>query len=76
MPNKPPRITGEEAVKAFCKAEYFVDRIKGAHHILKHPQKKERLSIPVHKGTNIGIGLLSKQIKIAGMSNEEFYNLL
>lgn len=76
MPNKPPRITGEEAVKAFIRAGYYLDRIKDSHHILKHPDKRELLSIPIHKGTNIGIGLLSKQIKVAGMSNEEFYNLL
>jgi len=76
MPNKPPRITGEEAIKAFCRAGYNLDRINGSHHILKHPCKRERLSIPVHKGSILGIGLLCTQIKIAGMTIEQFNNLL
>jgi predicted RNA binding protein YcfA (HicA-like mRNA interferase family) len=76
MSDKLPRITGMEAVDAFRKDGYFVDRIKGSHHILKHPQRKERLSIPVHKGATIGIGLLKKQIKISGMTVDEFCKLL
>jgi predicted RNA binding protein YcfA (HicA-like mRNA interferase family) len=76
MPNKLPRITGEEAIKAFCKDSYRLDRIHGSHHILKHPDRKERLSIPVHKGETLGIGLLGSQIKIAGLTAEQFISLL
>jgi predicted RNA binding protein YcfA (HicA-like mRNA interferase family) len=73
---KVPRITGEEAIKAFGKAGFALDRVRGAHHILRHPEKIVRLSIPVHKGDTLGIGLLRKQIKDAGMTVEEFVALL
>jgi predicted RNA binding protein YcfA (HicA-like mRNA interferase family) len=76
MPNKLPRVTGAEAVKAFCKAGFGVDRIRGSHYILKHPDKTVRLSIPVHSGQDLGVGLLVAQIKAAGMSIEEFVALL
>jgi predicted RNA binding protein YcfA (HicA-like mRNA interferase family) len=76
MPNKLPRISGEDAIRAFRKDGYRLDRIHGSHHILKHPDRKERLSIPVHKGTTVGVGLLGKQIKIAGLTVERFNNLL
>jgi predicted RNA binding protein YcfA (HicA-like mRNA interferase family) len=76
MPNKVPRISGIEAIKAFGKAGYEVDRIRGSHHILRHPEKPEALSIPVHSGSTVGVGLLGRQIKLAGLTVEEFVALL
>jgi predicted RNA binding protein YcfA (HicA-like mRNA interferase family) len=76
MSSNVPRISGNEAVKAFCKAGYFIDHIRGSHHILKHESRVGRLSIPVHAGRTVGIGLLQSQIKAAGMTVEEFSALL
>jgi predicted RNA binding protein YcfA (HicA-like mRNA interferase family) len=76
MPNKVPRVTGEEAIKAFCKAGYARHHATGSHHILKHPDRSARLSIPVHAGDTVGVGLLRKQIKKAGLTVEQFIDLL
>lgn len=76
MPNRMPRVTGEQAVKAFCESGYAIDRIAGSHRILKHPNKIERLSIPVHAGKTLGVGLLSSLIKTAGLTVEQFSALL
>lgn len=76
MSSKVPRITGEQAVRAFCKLGYTVVRISGSHHYLRHPQKKVALSIPVHKGHTLGVGLLSSKIKDAGLTVEEFLEIL
>jgi predicted RNA binding protein YcfA (HicA-like mRNA interferase family) len=73
---KVPRIPGREAVAAFEKFGYEVDRVKGSHHILKKPGCFELLSIPVHDGKTVGTGLLSHQIKLAGLTIEEFRKLL
>jgi predicted RNA binding protein YcfA (HicA-like mRNA interferase family) len=75
MPSKVPQVTGEEAIKAFGGAGYALDRIKGSHRILKHPERRERLSIPVHAGKTLGIGLLRSQIRAAGLTVEEFIDL-
>ncbi len=74
--SKVPRITGDEAVKAFLGVGFVLDRIRGSHHILRHPQKTVRLTIPVHAGGTLGIGLLRSQIKDAGLTVEEFTKLL
>ncbi|MCD4727482.1 MAG: type II toxin-antitoxin system HicA family toxin [Pirellulales bacterium] len=76
MPSKVPRISGKDAVRAFRKAGYFLDRIRGSHHILRHPNKRAHLSIPVHKGRTVGVGLLCSQIAVAGLTVEEFVGLL
>ncbi|MEA1949860.1 MAG: type II toxin-antitoxin system HicA family toxin [Planctomycetota bacterium] len=76
MPNRVPRVSGRDAVSAFLKAGYAINRINGSHHILQHPQKNERLSIPVHAGRTVGAGLLSRQIKLAGLTVEQFIDLL
>lgn len=69
-----PRITGAQAVAAFQKAGFQVIRITGSHHILKRDGCPHRLSIPVHAGKTLGTGLLKSQIKLAGLSVEEFFD--
>ena len=76
MPSKVPRITGEQAVRAFCRDGYSIVRISGSHHFLRHPDKPIALSIPVHKGKTLGVGLLASKIKDAGMTVEQFIALL
>lgn len=76
MSSKVPRVTGEEAIKAFCKDGYSIVRITGSHHYLRHPGKPVALSIPVHKGHTLGVGLLASKIKDAGLTVEEFQRLL
>jgi len=74
--SKLPRVTGEQAVKAFARVGFTVDRIKGAHYILKREAGGVRLTIPVHKAKTIGSGLLHSLIAAAGLTNEEFRELL
>lgn len=69
-----PRITGKEAVKAFERAGFVLNRVKGSHHILK--RNGVRLSIPVHSGITVGVGLLNSLISAAGLTVDEFLELL
>ena len=71
-----PRISGEEAIKAFGCVGFRVARINGSHHILKREGTPALLSIPVHRGKTIGIGLLRSQIDAAKMTVKEFKELL
>ncbi len=73
---RPPAITGKEACKVFAKVGFEWCRTKGSHHILKHPTNRNRLSIPVHGGETVGLGLLEDQIKKANMTVEQFIELL
>ena len=73
---KVPRVTGPEAIKAFERVGFTLDRIRGAHHILRRPNDAVRLSIPCHSGKTLGVGLLASQIKAANLTVEEFIPLL
>lgn len=71
----PRDISGQKAVKAFEKIGYYIDHQRGSHIILYHKTRKpHRLSIPNHK--TLRTGLLSKLIKDAGLSAEQFKKLL
>ncbi len=71
-----PRITGGRAVRAFERAGFVLDRISGSHHILKKEGHALRLTVPVHKGKTVGVGLLSSLIDAAGLTVDEFVALL
>ncbi|MBL8828480.1 MAG: type II toxin-antitoxin system HicA family toxin [Planctomycetaceae bacterium] len=72
---KVPRITGAEAIRAFGKVGYVLERVSGSHHILKRSQSAT-LSIPCHGNKTIGVGLLRAQIDAAGLTVEQFIELL
>jgi predicted RNA binding protein YcfA (HicA-like mRNA interferase family) len=68
-----PVISGDQFVKAVRKIGYNWDHTEGSHMILLHPSGR-RLSIPRHP--ELGRGLLRALIRDAGLSREEFNNLL
>jgi len=71
-----PRIQGQEAVRAFKRDGFVVDRIKGSHHIMKKDGHPYILSVPVHSGKTLGVGLLKSLIEAAGLTVEQFKQLL
>ncbi len=66
-------ISGRRAVAAFRRAGYAVDRQKGSHIILKK-RGKPHLVIPNHR--SVAPFLLRSQIRRAGLTEEEFLDLL
>lgn len=71
-----PRITGDEVIRALKRAGFVVDRQRGSHVILVHPQHHRRVSVPVHAGKTVKVGTLSGILDDAGLSAEEFTALL
>jgi len=72
---KLPILSGQEIVKALKKLGYEIDHQTGSHMILR--QNKEpfrRLTVPNHK--EMAIGTLRAIIRQAGLSREEFFELL
>jgi predicted RNA binding protein YcfA (HicA-like mRNA interferase family) len=70
-----PRISGREAVAAFRRLGYEVDRQKGSHIILRHSAPPfRRLTIPDHR--EIAKGTLRALIREAGITVEEFVGLV
>lgn len=74
--SKIPRLTGQNVKRAFERAGFYEDRMRGSHCILKKPGHRFHLSVPMHKGKTIGIGLLASLIEASGLTEEEFATFL
>ena len=66
-------ISGRRAIAAFCRAGYEVARQRGSHAILRR-RDFPSLVIPRHR--NLAPFLLRAQIRRAGLTEEEFEELL
>ena len=72
---KLPVVSGKEAIRAFEKAGWYVDRrAKSRHIIMKKPGMKVTLSVPEHKA--LDRGLLRALLRDACISIADFNELL
>ena len=76
MSPKIPIVTAKELIRALKRTGFSEDRQKGSHLTLINPKTNKTVTIPVHTGVDIGKGLLKKIITEAGLTTEEFINLL
>jgi predicted RNA binding protein YcfA (HicA-like mRNA interferase family) len=70
-----PRLTGQEVVRALSKAGFEVLRQRGSRVFLKHADGRATI-IPIHGGEVLGPGIMSKILRDAKLSREEFHKLL
>lgn len=66
-----PRLTGHQVLKALQKGGFVVLRVKGSHHFISHPDGR-RTVVPVHRGEEIGPGLLLKILRDCEVEREQF----
>ena len=66
----------EKVIKAFERAGWLNKGFRGSHVKLTKEGNPNILSIPVHKGKPIKIGLLQDQIRKAGLTEEDFLKLI
>ena len=74
MPQKLPVISGNDAVKAFSRDGWRVDRITGSHAVMRKEGSAVTLSVPLHQ--ELKKGLLRSLIKDAEIDLEKFLALL
>lgn len=65
-----PTVTGTELLKALGKLGFEVVRVKGSHHFLRHSDGRATV-VPVHKGEDIGRGLMAKILRTTDVDPEE-----
>lgn len=68
-------IAPEKVIRALERAGFERIRQRGSHVFLKHPDGRATV-VPVHKGEDIGRGLLRKIMKDAKLTREEFLELI
>jgi len=74
---KLPRITGAEIIRALRRAGWYIHYQHGSHVYLKHSDYPHmRITVPVHAGEIIKPKTLQSILKQAGLSVNEFQELL
>ena len=73
--SRAPRVTGPELITALAKAGFFVLRVKGSHHFLRHQDGRSTV-VPAHSGETIGPGLLHKILRDCRITAEQLSELL
>jgi predicted RNA binding protein YcfA (HicA-like mRNA interferase family) len=63
-------------LRVFESVGYVLKAEKGSHKILRHPDKRLNISIPVHAGQEVQPELIHDLIKKAGLSREEYLAIL
>jgi len=72
-----PALNGRDVIRALEKAGFVVVRIKGSHHIMVHRDDRTRMTnVPVHPSSDLARGTLRDIIKQAGLTVDEFLDLL
>lgn len=71
-----PALKPAKVLRALQRAGFYIHHTKGSHYYLKHPDKPElRVTLPFH-GTDLKRRTLTSIIDQAGLSVEEFLELL
>lgn len=76
MSDKLPAVGGKQVIAALEKEGWYVKRVRGSHHILRHPSIPDAIPVPVHGNRPIKRGTLSSIMRAAGISRGEFAQLL
>ena len=71
-----PALTPRKVIAALKRAGFFVHHQTGSHRLLKHPDNPRlRVTVPYHN-KDLKLGTLRSIIRQAGMTPEEFLDLL
>ena len=72
-----PQVSGKEMLRFLEKRGFFVARVKGSHHILKHPDRPElRVAVPVHGNRPLPVGTLRSILHQADLGVDDLRELL
>ena len=71
-----PALPPAKVLRALLRAGFYIQRSKGSHHILRHPDKPElRVTIPIHN-TDLKRKTLANIIEQAGYTPDKFLKVL
>ncbi len=76
MSERLPRITANELLRALRHDGWYVDDQSGSHVHLRHPARRAKLTVAVHRGTIIKPKVLQTTLELAELSVEDLRRLL
>lgn len=65
-----PAVPGDKIVKALERHGFVVDRVRGSHHIMRHPDGRGT-TVPVHRGRDVARGTLGGILRDVGMTVDQ-----
>lgn len=71
-----PRVTSDEVLRSLARDGWTIKRQSGSHTLLRHPSKPGRPNVPRHAGRIIAYKTLESILSEAGLSVEQFRELL
>ncbi len=69
-----PSLTGEEVIRVLERAGFEVIRRRGSHMVMGHADGRQTV-VPIHRGEDIGRGILSKILRDVDLDREQFLRL-
>ena len=76
MSPKLPAVSGKQVIAALEKEGWYVKRVRGSHHVLRHPSIPDAIPVPVHGSRPIKRGTLASILRAAGISRDGFAQML
>jgi predicted RNA binding protein YcfA (HicA-like mRNA interferase family) len=70
-----PAVTARQAIRALEQCGWELDRVKGSHHVFRHPEHRHRVVVPTH-GRDLAKGTLNQIVEASGVGRDEFLKLL
>ena len=71
-----PSVGGRDLFRALLRHGYTHSHTQGSHYILKRPDGKALVAIPVHANRDISPGTLRSIVRQCGLTDDEFIELL
>ena len=77
MNGRLPAVNARQVIAALRKAGFAVERVTGSHYILAHASDPSRaVTVPFHGARSLKPGTLRGIVRQAGLSVEDFRDLL
>jgi predicted RNA binding protein YcfA (HicA-like mRNA interferase family) len=73
---KLPAVSGKQVIAALKKEGWYVKRVRGSHHVRRHPSIPDAIPVPVHGSRPLKRGRLASILRTAGLSRDKFDRLL
>lgn len=74
--SKLPVLTSTKLIKILEKQGFILKRSSGSHQTFFHPISRRHITIPAHRGKDLGKGITKAIISDAGFTETEFIKLL
>ena len=70
-----PAVSARQVIRVLRQSGWKLDRIRGSHHVFRHPDHPTRVVVPLHGG-DLRKGTLNAIIDGSGLTREELLRRL